>query len=80
MAHGTVPNLMEELAAICAGRCICCERGLPHPDYSCCPHNERYAHAPIDNRCKMNQLEALLNTPSVGAAMGVAGRAIGSGV
>lgn len=80
MTHGSVPDLIEEMDAICAGRCIWCERGLPHPDYSRCSRNERYAHAPVDNRCMSNQLVALLSMPSAGAAMWVAGRAIGSGV
>lgn len=50
MALGSVLDLMEELAAICAGRCIWCERNLPHLGYSRCSHIERYAHVDTDNR------------------------------
>jgi hypothetical protein len=31
-----IPDLMEELMAIRKGCCICCQRGLEHPNYSRC--------------------------------------------
>lgn len=36
-------DLMAELKAILNGSCIWCEKGLPHPAYSRCPANERFA-------------------------------------
>ncbi len=37
-------SLMDELAAICAGRCIWCEKNLPHPAYSQCSQRETIGH------------------------------------